>query len=157
MKFVAAPVLALLMSSAALAQEDERVKRIVDRIEKEIRESHERTREEIRAIIRAELQRGGGKPAPARKVYLGITAGDLSEEDRKARVSGIKIADVRGPAKEAGLQAGDFLTEIDGREVTEENIGELLSKRQPGDSVELTIVRGKKSRHYKVVLGERKD
>jgi len=160
MKFVAAPVVALLLSTAAFAQDDDRVKRIVERIEKEIRESHERTREEIRAIIRAELQRGPAQPAPAtpsRKVYLGITAADLTEDERKAHAAGIKIADVRGPAKEAGLQAGDFLTEIDGREVTEDSIGDLLAKRKPGDSVELTIVRGKKSRHFTVVLGERKD
>src|SRR2546426_11396399 len=113
MKVAAAPIFALLISTAAVAQDDERVKRIVDRVEKEIRESHDRTREEIRAIIRAEIQKSGGKPekpAPpspsARKVYLGITAEDLSEEDRKAHPTGIRIADVRGPAKDAGLMAG---------------------------------------------------
>ena len=158
MRFVVAPVLALLISTSAFAQDDERVKRIVERIEKEIRESHDRTREEIRAIIRAELQKGGGRPsAPARKVTLGITAADYTEEDRKAKASGIKIAEVRGPAKDAGLQPGDFLTEIDQREVTEDTIGEILSARQPGDTIEVTIIRGKKSRHFKIVLGERKD
>jgi S1-C subfamily serine protease len=164
MKILAGALFLFLISPAARAQDkqdEERVKRIVERIEKEIRESHERTREEIRAIIRAEIQRSGGKPvepsAPARKVYLGITAGDLSDEERKAHGGGIKIAEVRGPAKDAGLVPGDFLTEIDQREVSEDNIGELLSKRQPGDTVELTIIRGKKSRHVKVVLGERKD
>ncbi len=161
MKYLAVVAFSLLFSSVALAQDDERIKRIVERIEKEIRDSHERTRVEIQAIIRAEIQKGGGKPAtpsaPARKVYLGITAGDTTDEERKAHATGIKIADVRGPAKEAGLMAGDFLTEIDGREVTEDNIGELLSKCQPGDTVEVTILRGKKARHLKVVLAERKD
>ncbi len=157
--FLAFP-LALLPASASGAQDkqdEERVKRIVERIEREIRESHERTREEIRAIIRAELQKSGKPAAPAPKVYLGITAGDVTDEERKAHPVGIKVADVRGPAKEAGLMPGDFLTEIDQREVTEENIGELLSKRQPGDTVEVTIIRGKKSRHLKIVLGERKE
>jgi len=169
MTFAATPVLALLISSAAVAsfdvaqdkQDDERVKRIVDRIEKEIRESHDRTREEIRAIIRAEIQKSGGKiqppSAPTRKVYLGITAGDMTEEERKANPSGIKIADVRGPAKDAEMMAGDILTEIGGQAATEDNIGQLLSKYKPGDTVEVTILRGKKSRHLKVVLGERKD
>jgi S1-C subfamily serine protease len=161
MKLFAGAAVLLILPAVATAQDDERVKRIVERVEKEIRESHERTREEIRAIIRAEIQKSGGNPAapaaPARKVYLGITAGDITDEERKAHATGIKIADVRGPAKEAGIAAGDFVTEIDGREVSEDNIGEILSKRQPGDSVELTVVRGKKSRHVKVVLVERKD
>ena len=83
MKSIATVAFALLTSTAALAQEDERVKRIVDRIEMEIRESHDRTREEIRAIIRSEIQKSGptAKPQPPvaqpRKVYLGITAEDL--------------------------------------------------------------------------------
>src|SRR5436190_6321360 len=121
--------LAFLSATAAQdKQDDERVRRIVERIEKEIRESHDRTREEIRAIIRAEIRKSGGAPAtppaPAHKVYLGITAGDMTDDEHKAH-SGIKVADVRGPAKEAGLMAGDFLVEIDQREVTEDNIGDL--------------------------------
>src|SRR5579872_4992038 len=90
MKSAAALAFVLLISSASLAQDDEHIKRIVDRIEKEIRESHEKTREEIRAIIRVEIQKSSGKPTPSpsaearptRRVYLGITADDLSEADR---------------------------------------------------------------------------
>ena len=164
MKFIAAPAFALLLCSVASAQDEERVKRIVERIEKEIRESHDRTREEIRAIIRAEIQKSGGKPATpekpqpsGKKVYLGISAADMTDDERKAHATGIKIAEVRGPAKDAGLMPGDFLMEIDQQEVTEENIGELLAKHQPGDTIEVTIARGKKSRHVKVVLSERRD
>jgi len=166
MKFAAAAAFALLLSSAAFAQDDERVKRIVDRIEKEIRESHDRTREEIRAIIRAEIQRSGGKeavpakpPAPRNKVYLGITADDMTEAERKSLgvAGGIKIADVRGPAKDAGLKAGDILLELDGDAVTEERIGEILSKHKPGDSVEAVVLRAKKRTTLKIDLAERKD
>lgn len=169
MKSVAAAAFALLLSSAAFAQDDERVKRIVDRIEKEIRESHDRTREEIRAIIRAEIQKSGGKEAvPAkpqppvaqpRKVYLGITADDMTEAERKALgvAGGIKIADVRGPAKDGGLKAGDILLELDGEAVTEERIGEILAKHKPGDSVEAVVLRAKKRTTLKIDLAERKD
>ncbi|HEV3029214.1 MAG TPA: PDZ domain-containing protein, partial [Planctomycetota bacterium] len=145
MRFTAAFAFVALLSSAASAQDDERIKHIVDRIEKEIRDSHEKTREEIRAIIRAEIQRSQGKPAPApapearpaRKVYLGISADDLSEADRQAlgSLSGIKVAEVRGPAKDAGIQAGDLLVELDGEAVTEDKLGGILTKHQPGDSV----------------------
>jgi S1-C subfamily serine protease len=169
MKFAAAAAFALLLSSAARAQDDERVKRIVDRIEKEIRESHDRTREEIRAIIRAEIQKSGGKetapvkPTPPvaqpRKVYLGITADDMTDVERKAlgAAGGIKIADVRGPAKDAGLKPGDILIEMDGEAVTEERIGDILAKHKPGDSVEAVVLRAKKRMALKIDLGERKD
>jgi len=158
----------LQVAPSRTTQDDERVKRIVDRIEKEIRDSHERTREEIRAIIRNEIQKSQGKPAPAtpsdpvtpaRKVYLGISADDMTDAERKSLGigGGIKVGDVRGPAKEAGIKAGDILVELDGEAVSEERIGELLAKRKPGDAVEATVVRSKKRMTLKVVLAERKD
>ncbi len=163
MKSAAALAFALLLSSAAFAQDDERVKRIVERIEREIRESHDRTREEIRAIIRAEIQKSQGKAAPeakpARKVYLGISADDLTEADRKALGSetGIKVSDVRGPAKDAGIQAGDLLVMLDGEDVSEDKIGSILARHQPGDTVPAVVIRGKKKVSVKILLAERKD
>ena len=164
MKAIAAVVLALLIPSVAAAQDDDRVKRIVDRIEKEIRQSHERTLEELRAIIRAEIQKSQGKtPEPAKpavkKIYLGIAADDLTEAERKALGSagGIKVADVRGPAKDAGIKAGDLLVELDGEAVREDRIGEILSKHQPGDEIVGVVLRSKKRVSLKIVLAERKD
>jgi len=170
MKSAAALAFTLLISSAAVAQdkqEDDRIKRIVERIEKEIRDSHEKTREEIRAIIRAEIQKSQGKttPAPApepkaaRKVYLGISADDLTEADRKTLGSstGLKVAGVRGPAKDAGIQEGDLLVELDGEAVTEDKIGDILAKHQPGDTVTAVVMRSKKRVTVKILLAERKD
>jgi predicted metalloprotease with PDZ domain len=158
----------LVAPASRRPQDDERVKRIVDRIEKEIRDSHERTREEIRAIIRNEIQKSLGKAAPAtppdpeppsRKIYLGISADDMADSERKSLgiAGGIKVGEVRGPAKEAGIKPGDILVELDGEAVSEERIGELLAKRKPGDAVEATVVRSKKRMTLKVVLAERKD
>jgi serine protease Do len=170
MKVIAAAAFALLLSTAALGQDDERVKRIVARVEKEIRESHDRTREEIRAIIRAEIQKAQGKmPAPkpepqvtppsSKKIMLGITADDMTDAERKALGvgGGIKIGAVRGPAADAGLKPGDILLELDGEAVTEERIGEILSKHQPGDTVPVKVLRSKQTVKLNVVLGERKD
>ncbi|HZE99254.1 MAG TPA: PDZ domain-containing protein [Planctomycetota bacterium] len=172
MKVAAALAIALTLSSAAPAfakapaggQDDDRVKRIVERIEKEIRDSHEKTREEIRAIIRAEIQKTqpGATPAPAArstKVYLGISADDLTEADRKAlgSGSGVKVAGVRGPAKDAGIQPGDLLIELDGQPVTEERLGEILAAHRPGDSIPATVLRAKKRVELKIVLAERRD
>ena len=171
MKVLASVVFTLLLTSAAFGQDDERIKRIVERIEKEIRESHDRTREEIRAIIRAEVQKATGKtPAPApvpkptpapssKKVVLGITADDMTDAERKALGigGGIKIAAVRGPAVDAGLKPGDILVELDGEAVTEDRIGEILSKHQPGDRVPVKVLRAKQPVKLTLVLGERKD
>lgn len=164
MKSVAAVVVAVVMSSVAVAQDDDRVKRIVDRIEKEIRQSHERTLGELRGLIRAEIQKSQdkapepAKPAP-RKVFLGIIADDLTESERKAvgAGGGIKVADVRGPAKEGGVQAGDILVELDGQPVTEDRLGDILSKHKPGDSVDAVVLRSKKRVTLAIVLAERKD
>jgi len=170
MKSAAALAFTLLISSAAVAQdkqEDDRIRRIVERIEKEIRDSHEKTREEIRAIIRAEIQKSQGKatPAPApepkaaRKVYLGISADDLTEADRKTlgSTTALKVSDVRGPARDAGIQAGDLLVELDGEAVTEDKIGDILAKHQPGDTVTAVVMRSKKRVSVKILLAERKD
>ena len=169
MKFVAAASFTLLLSTAAFAQDEERVKRIVERIEKEIRESHDRTREEIRAIIRAEIQKASGKtpepapkatPAPSgKKVVLGITADDMTDAERQKLGigGGIKIAAVRGPAAEAGLKAGDIVVEIDGEAATEDRIGDILSKHAPGDTLRVKALRGQQILMLKVVLAERKD
>jgi S1-C subfamily serine protease len=156
----------LLLASAASAQEDERVKRIVDRISREIRESNDRTREEIRAMLRAELEKGGAKPAPdpgpgpARRVTLGISVGDLSDSDRRTLgiEDGVKVAEVRGPAEAAGIVVGDVLIAIDGEPLTEASLGKALASKKPGDAVELTLQRGPKKRmKVSVVLAERKD
>lgn len=163
MKSAAAALFLLAAAGTAWSQEDDRVKRIVERIEREIRESHQRTREEIRAIIRAELARAQGNtppaadPAPARRVTLGITAEDLTETDRKAlgKASAVRIASVRGPARDAGIQPGDLLTEFDGEPVSEETLGALLAKRRPGDAVEAVVMRAGKRVTVKIVLGER--
>jgi len=171
MKSLTAVLFVLLASSVSLAQDDDRVKRIIDRIEKEIRESHERTREDIRAIIRNEIQKSLGKTAPApgtpekppaapaKKVTLGITADDLTEADRKAlgARTAVKIADVRGSAKDAGLKPGDLLLELDGEAVSEEKLGEILGRHKPGDALEGSVLRSGKRVAVKIVLGERKD
>ena len=159
----------LALPSGARAQDDERLARILERIEREIRASHTRLREEIRELIRSELAaKPGGRPAPPpapapaplkRKATLGITAGDLSEQERKAAGigGGLKVEEVRGPAEKAGLKPGDILVELDGEAVTEERIGEILSRHQPGDTVAVVVVRGKKRETLKLTLGERRD
>lgn len=166
MKILTTLVLVLAATASAAAQEDERTKRILDRIEKEIRDSEQRLREEIRELLRRELRREpAAKPAPPppeaprRRVLLGITADEFSDAERKKLGigGGIKVADVRGPADQAGVKAGDVLVELDGQPVTEESIGGVLEKKKPGDVVEALLLRGGKREKVRITLGERKD
>jgi S1-C subfamily serine protease len=149
-------------AAPAVAQDkaDDRTKRILERIEKEIQDSHTKLLEDIRQIIRQELK-GGARatpPAEARKPYLGITLDDLSDDDRKSLgiTGGVKISDVRGPAEKAGLKPGDILLDMDGEAVTEERLPELMAKYKPGDAVAATVLRAtRKKESVKIVLGER--
>ena len=133
-------------------QEDDRTRRILERIEKEIQLSEARLREDIRAILRA--------AAPPRgKVLIGITADDFTDAERKRLgvAGGIKVAAVRGPAAEAGLQAGDILLSLEGRPVTEETIGALLAEKSPGDEITAQVLRGTEKKSFKIVLQERQE
>ena len=62
-----------------------------------------------------------------------------------------------GPADLSGLQVGDLITHIDGREVLV--FGDLLSylitQKGPGDEVLLTVIRGDETLDLSVVLGSR--
>ena len=152
MSHALAALLLILQTDA----QDERIERVMRRVEKEIRDSQARLREDIAKIIRSEMAKARA-PEEKEPVYLGITAGDLTEEDLKSLdgKKAIKIAEVAGPAKEAGLRAGDILVKIDGREVGEENILETLQRYKPGDQVDVTLLREGKSAKLKLTLARR--
>jgi serine protease Do len=59
-----------------------------------------------------------------------------------------------GPADKAGVQPGDVITQIDGKDVNETtSLTSLLGKHKVGDSVNLTIVRDGKTINKDVTLG----
>ncbi len=162
MTTLAALAVSLLASAGFQDPQDPRMKRIVERVEREIRDSHERLRGQIRDIIRAELARVGPAPDPAparKKVLLGVTADDFTDAERKALGvgGGIKVAAVRGPAEQAGIKAGDVLVELGGAAVTEETIVRTLEKYQPGDSAEAVVLREGKRTTLKITFAERKE
>lgn len=88
------------------------------------------------------------------------------------RATGAYIAEVvkGGPADQAGLQAGDQSTEVvnlfaggdliiavDGREILEfsELLSYMLLNKQPGDTIDLTVLRNGEEMTFTVTLGER--
>jgi S1-C subfamily serine protease len=100
---------------------------------------------------------------------------DLASQMGLAADSGVLIQSVRhgGAAERAGLRGGneqayvgntaimlggDLIVAIDGHEVTDhQDISAIMDKHQAGDTVSVTIVRGKKQMTLKLILGEARD
>ena len=169
-------ILAFLVSAgAASAQDDAVIKRILERIDRELAQRRQRLSRELRGIIQKELKRSKSnpsRPAPAKpksepkkpappkavkKVRLGIVAEDFDEGERKKLGigGGIKISEVREPAKSAGIKAGDILLELAGEPVTEDTILGLLEKQRPGDVVKVKVLRDGKRKTLDLKLAER--
>jgi serine protease Do len=59
------------------------------------------------------------------------------------------------PAAKAGLQVNDIITEIDGKEINEnQTLPKLLLTHQPGDKITLTVLRGTKAVKIELTLTE---
>lgn len=57
----------------------------------------------------------------------------------------------------AGLKAGDKIVKIDGKEIlTASDVKDMLTGKKPNDSLEITILRNKKSHKFRVKLSEYK-
>jgi putative serine protease PepD len=72
--------------------------------------------------------------------------------------TGLYIAAVTpaGPAENAGLQAGDVITKLDGNQATSaEQLLELTLTRKPGDTLSLTYERQGNTRTTRLTLGSR--
>jgi membrane-associated protease RseP (regulator of RpoE activity) len=82
--------------------------------------------------------------------WLGVT---FVMVDDGARVSYVVP---NSPADDAGIETGDVITEVDGRNVTESNrLDELIQQYDPGDRVELTVERNGRERTVEVRLASR--
>jgi putative serine protease PepD len=83
--------------------------------------------------------------------FLGVSSTDASS-------SGAKIASVNsgGPAASAGLQAGDVVTSLGGKAVSNSSaLSSLVNEHKPGDTVTVTLTRDGQSKTLQVKLGER--
>jgi membrane-associated protease RseP (regulator of RpoE activity) len=90
-------------------------------------------------------------PEPG-SAYLGVSVDATSDAD------GVEISEVApgSPAADAGLEAGDVITEIDGDAVTDfADLASVISDHDPDDEVEITYERDGESTTLTVTLGER--
>ena len=111
-------------------------------------------------------ERRPGAPEPGERAehrrgepYLGIFVGPISEEKTPKQVAG--GAAVTGvmpgsPAEKAGLEVGDIVAAVDGREVVgPEQLIDLVRAHKPGDTVSIIVYRDGRRVAKSVTLGAR--
>ncbi len=89
---------------------------------------------------------------------LGAAIGVRMEESPPAGRRGVRILGVAedSPARAAGLAQGDVLLKLAGREVNDfRQVHELISKRQPGELLEVEFERAGKARQARIRLASR--
>ncbi|MDR1055301.1 MAG: Do family serine endopeptidase [Prevotellaceae bacterium] len=93
------------------------------------------------------------------RALLGIRYQEINQEVAKEygikKLKGVYIAGVEdnSAAKEAGIQVGDILLNINGKEVTSSSVvQEEVGKSRPGDKMELTLNRDGKMKQITVIL-----
>jgi S1-C subfamily serine protease len=98
----------------------------------------------------------------ARHAYIGIQPATLTPEIARLlglnRTSGVVVMQVEtpSPAAEAGIQPGDIITSLNGRETaTAEDLIAALRGTKPGDRVQLTVLRGANTQQITVTVAER--
>jgi Do/DeqQ family serine protease len=91
--------------------------------------------------------------------YLGVSFKELDQDAADAlhinRSVGLYVDDVApgSGAAQAGLQHGDIITKVDGKKVYESSdLQEPVARLQPGDKIDLTILRGSDEKNVSVTL-----
>jgi serine protease Do len=96
--------------------------------------------------------------------YLGIDLGEITPEFQEAfglsNDKGALVQAVRPglPAAEAGVQKGDVIVKVDGQPVvTSDEVVRLVTSKEPGSNVRLTVIRGGKEVTLTARLADRSE
>jgi Do/DeqQ family serine protease len=107
--------------------------------------------------VMQQLVRGG----KVHRGQLGVTVqavrSDIAKSLGMSEVEGALVSSVTpgSPAERAGLERGDVILRLDGREIADSNaLRNEISRTRPGSTVELTVFRGGRERTLKATLGE---
>ena len=96
---------------------------------------------------------GGGAPGRVGGAFLGVEISTASGSTPGASVASVQSG---SPAAQAGLQAGDVITAIDGSSVTNPaQLSQDIASHQPGNQVTITYTRNGASSQAQVTLGSR--
>ena len=96
-----------------------------------------------------------------RRGWLGVKIQDVTDDMAEAmglaKAEGAMVSEVpEGPAKEAGILAGDVITSFDGGEVKDtRDLVRRVADAPVGEAVRVTVLRGGKSETLLVTLGRR--
>jgi len=125
--------------------------------------------------VLADLTRYGRVKRPSLGIISYAIGPDLASQMGLAADAGVLIQKVipGGAAERAGLRGGneqayvgnqpimlggDLIVAIDGQEVTDpQDINAMMDKHQAGDTISVTIFRGRKQISLKLILGEAQD
>jgi serine protease Do len=104
------------------------------------------------------------KYGETRRGWLGVKIqavdDDVAESLNLGKARGALIAGVddKGPAKPAGIKAGDVIVKFDGQEVkTSSDLPRLVAATPVGKAVDVSVVRAGKEQSLKVTLGRLED
>jgi serine protease Do len=94
--------------------------------------------------------------------FLGVYIGDkvvvkVKEGEKYDTFGGAHITIVDGgPADEAGLEDGDIIIKFDGKDIEDSSdLRRLIRKTDPGDKVDLVVIRDDAEKTFTVTMGER--
>jgi S1-C subfamily serine protease len=125
--------------------------------------------------VLADLTRYGRVKRPSLGIASYAIGPDLASQMGLAVDSGVLVQQVvsGGAAERAGIHGGnqqayvgntpillggDLIVAVDGQEVTDpQDINGLMDKHQAGDTISVTLYRGKKQMTLKLILGEARD
>ncbi len=92
--------------------------------------------------------------------YIGVSVGTVSEESQSygmPKGAAIRSVEEGSPAAQAGLQANDIVTAVNGESVeSREGLSKAVAACKPGDKLELTVYRKGETVQITVTVGEYK-
>jgi S1-C subfamily serine protease len=106
-------------------------------------------------------RRRGEQPAQKAMAFLGVHTQPLTPEARNklgvTSEQGAMVTEVMptSPAAKAGLQRGDVITSVEGKEIADPlQLRNAITQKHPGEEVMLKVLRGKDQKDIKVRLEE---
>ena len=118
----------------------------------------QQTPAQVGQTIADQLATTGRVVHPFLGIAYGLVTPALAAQLDLPAKQGVVISQVvpGAPAAQAGIQQKDVITAVDGQPIVDETtLGRALSRRTPGERVQLTVMRGAERLTLNVTLGER--
>ena len=109
---------------------------------------------QVRNIVTSIIEKGY-----ISKPYIGVTVSDVSEESQSygaPKGAAIRSVEAGSPAEQAGLQAGDIVTAIDGNTITSyRDLSNAIAEGGVGTVLQMTVYRQGETQQLTVTVGEK--